>query len=235
MIHSFLRKYHAGSVLAFMKAGRTARITCCLLALATVLALLPIGHGFRAEWPVPQSGQPAQMSSKVDYDPKLTDPFFKSNEWSYLYGGQEVISGMTPEGEDPARLKHTAKCFSTSLGIDHEVRFCEAKLLDVNMIHLLIHESNPEFIDKLTVRITNGMFSCQYWTGYKRPGKADWIWTTKRQELTLDKKAYRKGDVIKGRIDFECVQEPTNPKYVEKYGRSSTAITVNGVFKTKVE
>ncbi len=26
------------------------------------------------------------MQSRVDYDPKLTAPFFKSNEWSYSDG-----------------------------------------------------------------------------------------------------------------------------------------------------
>ncbi len=115
------------------------------------------------------------------------------------------------------------------------VRFCEAKLLDAHMIDLFIHEKNPEFIDKRTVRITNGMFTCQYWTGYKRPGKADWLWTTQRQSLILDKKTYRKGDVIKGRIDFECVQEPTNPEYIQKYGKNLTPIKVYGVFKAIVE
>ena len=62
------------------------------------------------------------------------------------------------------------------------------------------------------------------------------IWTTKRQKLTLDKNVYRKGDVIKGRIDFECVEEPTNPKYIEKWGKIiPSSITVKGVFKTILE
>jgi len=52
--------------------------------------------------------------------------------------------------------------------------------------------------------------------------------------LTLDKKAYRKGDVIKGKIDFECVQEPTNREYIEKWGSDPTTIKVYGVFKTIV-
>jgi hypothetical protein len=175
------------------------------------------------------------MSSRINHDPKLTDPFFKSNEWSYPYGGQVVIDGMWPEGQTPPRLRHTAKCFSTSLGREHLVRFCETRLLDEQMIDLFIHEKNRGFVDELTVRITNGMFTCQYWTGYKAPGKADWIWTTKRQELILDKKTYRQGDEIKGRIDFECVQEPTNPRYIEEWGRNKTTIKVYGVFKTIVE
>lgn len=61
------------------------------------------------------------------------------------------------------------------------------------------------------------------------------LWTTKRQELTMDRKMYRKGDLIKGRIDFECLQEPTSPKYIEKWGRDARTIKVQGVFKTIVE
>jgi hypothetical protein len=53
--------------------------------------------------------------------------------------------------------------------------------------------------------------------------------------LTLDKRTYGKGDEIKGRIDFECVREWSNPKYIEKYGRGPKTIKVFGVFKTIVE
>jgi hypothetical protein len=48
----------------------------------------------------------------------------------------------------------------------------------------------------------------------------------------LDKKVYRRGDVIKGRIDFECMEEKTDPKYIEKYGSDQSTIKVYGVFKT---
>jgi hypothetical protein len=207
--------------------------------LGPVLALLLLSHGFGAEWPAPPPGQPELMRSQVNYDPKLTDPFFDSNEWSYADYDLEGVP-LDKRPKEPPRLKHTARCFSTSghstpQENEHLVRFCEARLFDVNMIDLFIHEDNAEFFDNLTVRIKDGMFTCQYWTGYKGPGKADWIWTTTRQSLTLDKKTYRKGDVIKGRIDFECVQEPTNPKYIEKYGKNLTTIKVYGVFKTIVE
>ncbi len=210
------------------------------ILLGSVLALLSLGHSFGIDSPVPLSGQPAQMWSKIDYDPKLTDPFFKSDEWSYPYGGQVVVSGMWPEGEDPPRLKHTARCYSTSGHSspeknEHLVRFCDARLVDMNTIDLFIHEDDPEFVDKLTLRITKGMFTSQYQTSYKRPGIADWIWTTKRQGLALDKKAYRKGDVIKGRIDFECIQEPSNPKYIQEYGKNLTTIKVYGVFRAIVK
>jgi hypothetical protein len=125
-------------------------------------------------------------------------------------------------------LKHTAKCFSTSFGVKHEVRFCEAKLLDGDTICLFIHESNPAFYDNLNVQVRKGMFTSWFWTRYKMG--PDPIWTTKRQKLTLDKKAYRTGDVIKGRIDFECLDElPGWPN------RPPRLIKVYGVFKTIVK
>jgi hypothetical protein len=199
--------------------------------LGPILALLLVGHGFAAEWwEVPPPEQPAQIWSKVRYDPKLTDPFFQSNEWSYWHGGR----GLPEEGQDRRRYRHTARCFSNTRGEEHLVRFCKAKSLDGNMIDLLIHEMNPAFIDRLWVQIRSGMFKCQFWTVYVDARK-DLIWTTKRQKLTLDKKAYRKGDVIKGRIEFECVQEVGSPKSVDKYGRPSATIKVFGVFKTIVE
>jgi hypothetical protein len=211
------------------------------IMLGPVLVLSLLSQGYSAEWMLPPPGQPEQMRSKVDYDPKLVDTFFKSNERGYRLGGRVLPDKRNvPEGEDPRGLKLTAQCFSTSHSTEHEVRFCEAKLLDVNRIDLFIHEPNPEFVDYLRLRIADGMFTSQYWTGYKigyrmPAGTTPWIWTTTRQELTLDKKAYRKGDVLKGRIDFECVQEATNPKYIEKHGKSPITIKLYGVFKTTIE
>lgn len=57
-------------------------------------------------------------------------------------------------------------------------------------------------------------------------------WTTKRQKMTLDKKGYRKGDTIKGKIDFECLDELIDPKYPNRPPRT---IQVYGVFKAMVE
>ncbi len=225
------------------------RLLWCI-SIAFTLSLLLLGACYGG-WEVPK-GQPAQIKSPVNYDPNLSDPFFESEERSHPWWiikhrdghFEDTTSDKRPEKEPP-RVKHTAECFITALepGRDKDLvsrdtdlaTFCEAKLLDVNMIDLLIHAKNMAYVDALRVRIRNGMFACRYWTFYIRPGKADWIWTTKRQKLTLDKKVHRKGDVIKGKIAFECAQEPTNPKYVEKWGRNPTTIKVKGVFKTILE
>jgi hypothetical protein len=149
----------------------------------------------------------------------LSDPFFT--------GG-----GRGPK-KAPSHVKHTAKCFSTFDVGKHLVKFCDARLLDGNTIELLFHETNVPFIEQLQVRIRNGMFTCQYW-GLRdvSPPIEVFTWTTKRQDLTLDKKAYRKGDLIKGRIGFECVREIIDPEYVRKYGKRPETIQVSGVFKT---
>jgi hypothetical protein len=199
MLHSTIRQCPVG------------RVTSCVLALVIVLALLLFGSGFGADLPTPPAGQPDQMRSKVDYDPKLSDPFFESHE-----------SGRSD----------TARCYSTSFGSKHLVEHCEAKLLDKNRMDLFIHHSSPGHDDRLKIRIKNGMFTCQFWTLYRAGPGEGLRWTTKRQELILNKRAYRKGDVIKGRIDFECLDELINPKYPDRRPR---IITVNGVFKTIVQ
>jgi hypothetical protein len=217
------------------------------IVLGPVLALLLVGYSFGGKWPVPPGRQPAQFWSKVRYDPKLTDPFFKSNEWSYPWyiikhpdgTFEDITSDKRPEKE-PSHLKHTAKCFITAIESGRAkdlVTFCKARFHNVNTIDVLIHKENSADIDRLKVQIKNGMFASQYWTVFKKlaRARARIIWTTTRQKLILDRKEYRKDDVIKGRIDFECVEEPTDPRYVEKWGRKPITIRVNGVFKTRVE
>jgi hypothetical protein len=72
-----------------------------------VLALVLLGNGFGSEdgydpWRVPP-GQPTQMWSQVDYDPKkLWDTWFDSDAWGYPPGGQVAPSETKPEGEDPS-------------------------------------------------------------------------------------------------------------------------------------
>ncbi len=212
------------------------------IVLGPILALLLLGHGFAAEWwEVPPRGQPAQIWSRVDYDPKLIDPFFESNEWGFSRGGQHHPSRYSAtrkgDGKIPAQdtqcSKHSAMCFSSSFGVWHPVNLCEAKLIDEHTIELLIHETNPAFRDALRVLIRNGKFSCQYW-GLE--GIRTFTWTTTRQKLTLDEKVYGKSAVIKGRIDFECVTKVIDPKNIERWGKDPTTVTkLFGVFKTIVE
>lgn len=204
-----------------------------LVLLGPILAMLLLGLCFGDDrWTAPP-GQPDQMWSKVDHDPKLSDPFLDSEEWSYWEGSRELPDkGMWGGEEAPPKLKHTARCFSTSRGVKHEVRFCKARLLDADKIDFFIKEFNPAFFDNLRVRIRNGMFTCQYWTQYIDGRTAYLTWTTKRQKLTLDKKAYRKGEEIKGRIDIEVLDELIDPEYPDRPPRR---IVLYGVLKTTVE
>jgi hypothetical protein len=222
------KKYSAGSGPDSMRSPSSSAIRGWTAALVAVLVLLPLDQSFGYDvWKVPP-GQPEQMWSNVNYDPKLTDTFFESDAWGYPDGGQDATSGMTQEGEGPSRLKDTARCYSTSFNVKHGVRFCEARFVNGHVIDLLIHDSTPAFSDSLLVRIRDGKFSCQFWIV---DDFGACIWTTTRQKLTLDKKGYEKGDMIKGRIDFECVSE-FKPELAEKFGRSASTIKVSGVFKS---
>ncbi|MEW6111095.1 MAG: hypothetical protein AB1664_03115 [Thermodesulfobacteriota bacterium] len=214
-----------------MTIRRRSVITVCCLGVVLLLALSLLGRSLGAEWPDPPPDQPEQIWSKVDYDSKLTDTFFESDEESCPDG-----SAACPTCKDGEQLlKHTAKCFSTSFGVKHLVRFCQASLLDAHTIDLFLNESNRAFRDSLKIRIRNGKFTCQYWIV---DSFHTFTWRTTRQQLTLDKKVYRKGDSIKGRIYFECLKKVKDPKIIEREGwpRDPTAtIKVFGVFKTVLE
>ncbi len=220
------------------------------MLLGPFMALLFLGHCFadNCDHGIGRKGrvargQPVQMRSRVHYDPTLTGPVFGSDEWKYPDYIQEHSNGdfedmrSRKRVKDPPRLRYTAKCVSTSYGSKHPVRFCEVRLIDGNMIDLFINDFNPGNADALRVQIKNGMFTCHYWTVFKimTLTEARMRWTTTHQKLTLDKKDYRNGDSIKGRIDFECVQEPTNPKFIARRGRCREVIKVYGMFKTIVE
>jgi hypothetical protein len=232
MSHSIVEEHPVGSIPAFMKVRSTQRGTGCVLALAAVFVLLFfLGNALGSEWLVRAPGQPTQMWSKVDYDPKLSDPFFESDEWSYPWWiikhpdghFEDTTSDKNPKKEPP-RLKHTAKCFSTRF-YKHVINFCEARVLDANTIELIIKHEGAAFIEIMRVHIRNGKFRTEYTaaTGGPMSDQGPPPCTKVREELTLDKERYRKGDVMKGRIDFECVR------------RNPPGFKVYGVFKTVVK
>ena len=220
--------------------------------LTAVVILLLVASGFTdnleygigRHWGGP-TGQPPQKSSRVDYDPNLTDPFFKS-EWRYpnyihVLPNRSLENHLTGERtKNPWRFGYTADCVANDGEVpDEPLGFSEVRLLDVNMIDMLIHEHTASSDNSLLVQIRNGIFSCQYWTwflGEDVVSDGEIMWTTTEQKLTLDKKVYHKGDVLKGRIHFKCRQEPTDPRTVGGRGLGWRGnIRVHGVFKTIVE
>ena len=203
-----------------------------LMALALICPTL----GYGVELP---KGQPIQIRIEVIYDSNLYDPFFESTEWGYPWwiikhsDGhiENTMGGPTDENELP-RLQHTAKC-STSHQFDHQINFCDATLLPDGTLELFIHDESASTSDSLRVLVKDGQFTSQYWTFYPaNKGDERLIWTTTRQDLVLDKRAYNKGDELRGRIRFECLQELTNLK---DGGRFPKRITIQGVFRTQVE
>jgi hypothetical protein len=186
-------------------------------------------------------GQPKQIESIVQYDPSLDDPFFKTDQWSYSDFVIKTDNDRFEDGEtgkilrekDVPRFKHTAKCISSCRG-DHLIKYCDAKLLPDGSIELFFHEDSPAYYDKLLIVIKSNKFTSQYWTVHiaMSVGEVDEpIWITKNQTLLLDKAKYNKGDIIKGKFEFECFENNINPKYNEK----SITITVSGVFKTIIK
>ncbi len=208
------------------------------IVLGTLLTQFFVSYGFGADPRSPQDLGP-QIWSRVEYDPKLTGPFFRSVKWTYPRWIREHPRGhfisLRREDKnpvkDPPRIVRTADLLSTSWNHKHLLNFCEARLLGQHTIQLFVPDQN-NITEHLRVLIRYGKFSCQYW---QTRGSGAYTWTTTRQKLILDKEMYRKGEVIKGRLDFECVMEPINREWIWKYGKRPQTIHVYGVFKTIVE
>lgn len=143
---------------------------------------------------------------------------------------ENTETGETVKEKDVPRIKHTAKCVSTDRG-EHAIRYCDAKLNADHSITLYFHEFSTAYDDNLAVTISGSQFRSQFWTAHLIRREADlYVWTTTKQTLILDKKEYRPGDMLKGRIEFKCVEKNLNPKHKE-----NDVITVRGVFKTVLQ
>ncbi|MGO9568144.1 MAG: hypothetical protein ACLP5H_11435 [Desulfomonilaceae bacterium] len=200
------RKYSGGSNPVSMKMNRAVRITARIVALATVSVLLFIGHGFCTE----RQSIPTAVWSRVQYDPNLTEDLL-----SRLL---KMVSLSTDN------------CYLTSFGTKNGV-VCKLILTSPDHIAVDIAKQVPESAsldvcsEVLKGSIINGMFTC-YYIRVCYAGCGNCKATTKRKELTLDKKTYQKGDVVTGRINFECLYEC--PGCLEK----PEPIIVKGIFQT---
>jgi hypothetical protein len=224
MNHSLIRKHLVGSVPIWMRVARAQRTRKWLVPIAVLLVILLVRQGYG--WPFILGGHVRQIESGVNYDPNLSDSFFET-EW--------VCPNFKDECDEKSRLKATAKCFSSIDG-EHAIHSCDAAVLDDGMIDICIHGDGPMGAETLLLVVKNGVFSGQYRSFSKvHPERRCRLWITKKQELTLDKEVYHKGDVIKGRIYFECVDAEANPELDAKFGLWPHPITVKGVFKTIVK
>ena len=208
------------------------------LTTVTLLTLIFSYNLFSIDIP---EGQPRQIESNVQYNPELHDPFFESNKWSYPDFVAKInddrfedgLTGKILKEKDVPRLKHTANCISSSRG-DHLIKYCNARLLADGSIELYFHEDSPAYYDNLSITIKDNKFTSQYWIAHiaiKVGEPSELIWTTKKQNLILDKANYSKNDIIKGKIEFECLEKYNDPKYEGK----SIKISISGVFKTTIK
>jgi hypothetical protein len=217
-----------------MKMNSARPLLKVAIALAVMLPLFS-----QSAVPLEGIGQTKQMVSPVEYDPEIFDLFFDEVETSWPWwivdhgdGTFEDTRGHITKIEDIPVLTHTADCRTRHQGL-HQIKFSHARLLKDGAIKLKIEDESASTWDSLTIHIDNGRFSSHYKTRYPAdPPDIGLIWTTTKQRLVLEKKNYKKGDVIKGRIEFECVQEATNPKYG---GRNPRKIRIEGPFKPTLQ
>jgi hypothetical protein len=197
------------------------------------LAALLVALSITAVWNSCRE-RPRQMVSAVEYDRDIFDPFFDQEESSPPWwiierddGSFEDTTGEITEREDIPRMRHTADC-RTRHQFPRVIRFAEARRV-ADGLEIRVHDETASTFDDLTVLAHKGRFSAQYKTRYPAdPPDIGLIWTTTKQRLVLDKKSYRPGDVIRGRIEFECLQEIVDPRYGDRAPRK---IRIEGPFK----
>lgn len=198
-----------------------------------LMGCLPAGLPAQAFGP-----QPEQRTSRVRVDPGLSDPFFQTEAtvlpWWIVENAdgsfEDTLGGSTAE-KDPPRLKQTARC-RTRFQYPHEIRFCEAQLREDGTLRILLHDFSASTCDNLEITVEAGRFRSQYWTTYPSPsGNAGLVWVTKKQKLTLDRRVFRRGDSLKGRVDFTCEQVDT-ARPDARAGRRT--IRIQGVFKAEI-
>ncbi|MBP7866494.1 MAG: hypothetical protein KA419_11130 [Acidobacteria bacterium] len=186
----------------------------------------------------PPGPQPAQRSSRVAFDPGLSDPFFASEisllPWWIVENPDGTFENTLGGPEAPAdipRLKQTARCW-TRFQYPHEIRFCEAELTESGELRIFLHDETASTFDNLEITVKDGRFRCQYWTTYPSPpGNTGLVWVTKKQRLTLDRKICRPGDLLKGRVDFTCEQVDTARPASRPVRRT---IRIQGVFMAEI-
>jgi hypothetical protein len=209
-----------------------------VMGLGISLVLL-FPHTSFSSMPFDGVSQPKQMESRVEYDPQIFDPFFDEEETSWPWwivdhgdGTFEDTTGQITKREDIPILIHTADCRTRHQGL-HNINYCSATLQKDGIIELKIEDQSASTGDFLTIQIKDGKFFSQYKTYYPGdPSDINLIWTTTKQRLILNKKEFKKGEVIKGRVEFECVQEVSNPKYG---GRNPQKIRIEGTLKPILE
>ncbi len=181
-------------------------------------------------------GQPAQLVSQLRHDAQLADPFFGSGEWSHPWhyvplgdgryenalGGEVLLESELP------RQQHTARCSTEHQGA-HPISFCDLSLGRGGRLEIHLHDESASTADHLGIVVQSGRFASQYWTFYplQQPGER-LTWTTTRQELVLSADRFARGEALRGRIDFECVQQSNLA------GREPVTIAVQGVFEAYV-
>jgi hypothetical protein len=113
------------------------------------------------------------------------------------------------------------------------INFSKARQIDKDTIEIRIHDDSASTYDDLTVIIRNGHFSSQYKTVYPvAAANTGLIWTTTKQRLLLNKKRYEKGEVIRGRIEFECDEDMREARNGKKHNHT---IRIEGRFKPTLQ
>ncbi len=164
---------------------------------------------------------------KITYDEKLDHAFFHSSD--SIYNPMTLVfkdeNGRTHYDNVPDSSKYLVEsnCM-VSKDPERNLRFADARLKN-DTLCIFIHEGNPAETNEIFLMIYKGQLIPAF--DYGTPMTGSLKTTVSLCQLTLQKKTYKKGEWIKGKIELSGTS-------VSKYCRENN-FTVEGYFKCMVE
>lgn len=169
--------------------------------------------------------------NKVEYNNKLSDPFFDTISWEYLWyilkdeegNFSSAIDSIITE-RDTVHLVHTANCITNHQG-EHELQFCHAYKNNDTLV-LYFPSPLPAYWLDFEFKIVGNKFKASV---FGEPFQAIQLqWQINRRQLTLNKNNFAVGDSLKGKVYLEFTEKAIND--TAKYNFYFT-----GVFNTLIE
>ena len=180
--------------------------------------------------------------SRIDYDLKFDDPFFKEQKWTYPWftfknekGEFEtaLADSLGNPYYDTTHIPLNANCH-TNYGYDHVVGFCKAKMKGDTLL-IFLNDFSASTNDNYFIYCYRGKFTAKFSTTFIFPVDESAVtWTIGKQKLILNSTKMEKGQMIKGFINLEFIEKWKQNLKNEPY-EQETKFYLTGPFRFIVE
>jgi|GEM_PF-2871940 len=183
--------------------------------------------------------------SKVRVEKKLADPFFTKRQFKHSWymirhedgSWESTMSDSAGKAIiDTTRYEITARCLvnkDTFNVLDEADAWFEKDTLRIRLKGM-----SASFFARFDIDVHKDNFTSAYSTSFIYPTELQ-RWETLRQQLILDKKSYKPGDEVRGRVRYECLQTV----HAREFGTAdeqpiniyTDTVWVEGVFRCRVK